>query len=118
MAVQRISGFHQAVSVARGPLRFSYAPAFDESRNEDGTRILRAREGFGVALRSDAQIEVEETEDSILLHTRGRRVPNWGMRRDSCDQPPIAVSEQGEEIDITLTPYAKTPVRLSLFPLV
>ena len=45
-------------------------------------------------------------------------VPAWGMRGGSCDQPPITVSEQGERVDVTLVPYAASPIRLSLFPLV
>ena len=40
------------------------------------------------------------------------------MRGASCDQPPMTVSEQGERVRVTLVPYAASPIRLSLFPLV
>ena len=41
MTVELLPGFHQAVSVARGPLRFAYAP--ETEAGEDGT--LRAQSG-------------------------------------------------------------------------
>ena len=118
MTVELLPGFHQAVSVARGPLRFAYVPAYDRSEGTDGVARLAAREGFGVALCKDAGLAAEETEDGVVLHARGVTVPNWGMRGESCDQPPITVSEQGERVDVTLVPYAASPIRLSLFPLV
>lgn len=118
MTVERLSGFHQAVSVARGPLRFASVPAYDQSAGADGRSILTAREGFGVALCQDEDITAEETEVGVVLHTRGVTVPQWGMRGESCDQPPITVSEQGERVDVTLVPYASSPIRLSLFPVV
>ncbi|MGN0772586.1 MAG: beta-L-arabinofuranosidase domain-containing protein [Candidatus Ventricola sp.] len=118
MTAELLPGFHQAVSVARGPLRFACVPAYDQSTGADGVVSLAAREGFGVALCRDAELSAEETEDGVVLHATGMTVPNWGMRGESCDQPPITVSEQGERIDVTLVPYAASPIRLSLFPLV
>lgn len=118
MTAELVPGFHQAVSVARGPLRFAYVPAHDRMEGADGRVSLSAREGFGIALCRDADLSAEETEDGVVLHASGVTVPGWGMRGGSCDQPPITVSEQGERVDLTLVPYAASPIRLSLFPLV
>lgn len=118
MTTELLPGFHQAVSVARGPLRFAYVPAHDRMEGADGRVSLSAREGFGIALCRDAGLSAEETEDGVVLHASGVTVPGWGMRGGSCDQPPITVSEQGERVDVTLVPYAASPIRLSLFPLV
>lgn len=118
MTTELLPGFHQAVSVARGPLRFAYVPAHDRMEGADGRVSLSAREGFGIALCRDADLSAEETEDGVVLHASGVTVPGWGMRGGSCDQPPITVSEQGERVDLTLVPYAASPIRLSLFPLV
>lgn len=118
MTAELVPGFHQAVSVARGPLRFAYVPAHDRTEGADGLVSLSAREGFGVALCREGDLSAEETEDGVVLHARGMTVPAWGMRGGSCDQPPITVSEQGELVDLTLVPYAASPIRLSLFPLV
>ena len=118
MTTELLPGFHQAVSVARGPLRFAYVPAHDRMEGADGRVSLSAREGFGIALCRDADLSAEETEDGVVLHASGVTVPGWGMRGGSCDQPPITVSEQGERVDVTLVPYAASPIRLSLFPLV
>lgn len=118
MTTELLPGFHQAVSVARGPLRFAYVPAHDRTEGADGRVSLSAREGFGIALCRDAGLSAEETEDGVVLRASGVTVPAWGMRGGSCDQPPITVSEQGERVDVTLVPYAASPIRLSLFPLV
>lgn len=118
MTTELLPGFHQAVSVARGPLRFAYVPAHDRMEGADGRVSLSAREGFGIALCRDADLSAEETEDGVVLHASGVTVPGWGMRGGSCDQPPITVSEQGERVGLTLVPYAASPIRLSLFPLV
>lgn len=118
MTAELLPGFHQAVSVVRGPLRFAYVPAYEKSEDAAGGVSLSAREGFGVALCREAGLSAEETEDGVVLRTRGVTVPDWGMRGGSCDQPPITVSEQGERIDVTLVPYAASPIRLSLFPLI
>ena len=116
MAVERIDSYHQSVSVARGPLRFAYAPAYTEEKTEEGYALMDAKEGFGIALRQSASFEVVNTEDAISLRTRAVTLPRWKMKGASCAQPPMALDETGEEIEITLVPYAKAPVRLSVLP--
>lgn len=117
MSAERITCYHQAVCVRRGPLAFAYAPAFDTLEDENGTLAMQARKPFGVALCEDADLEAVVTDDGVQLHTKGCVQPGWGMRCESCDQPPVA-SEQGELTDVTLVPYAQAPIRLSVFPLV
>ncbi|MDO5377875.1 MAG: glycoside hydrolase family 127 protein [Clostridia bacterium] len=116
MAPATLPSFHQAVSVMRGPLRFAYAPEAEETAREGAEPVWGAKEGFGVALLSSHPIEAEESEDGVLLRARGIRVPRWGLRASSCDQPPIALSETGEEIALTLVPYAKAAIRLAVLP--
>ncbi len=115
MAARRVRTFHQAACVARGPLRYGVAPAYDETEI-GGAPAMIARGGFGVALCEDAAIEADE--DGKTLRTRGVSVPGWGLRGESCDQPPITVGEQGAPIDVTLMPYADSPIRLCVLPLV
>lgn len=117
MTVERIDSFHQSVSVARGPLRFVHAPAFDADATEEGYALLCAKEGFGVALRADAAFDIVTTaEGGIALKTRAVALPRWKMKGASCAQPPIALDETGAEFDLTLVPYAQAPIRLSVLP--
>ena len=113
MPVRRISAFHEAACLARGPVVFAHAPAFDKDEVH-GECILTAREGFGVALRKDAPIEADE--DGLTLRTRGVTVPRWGMKGESCNQPPITLGEGCEEVDVRLVPYASSAIRLSVLP--
>ena len=116
MTAERMSGFHQAVSVARGPLRFACAPTFDTAE-DNGAQTMIAREGFGVALCEEASIEAEETEHGVVLHTKAVSAAGWGLRGESCDQPPMTVPA-GESFDVTLVPYADAQIRLAVLPVV
>ena len=90
---------------------YCHAPAYD-AVEADGETTLCAREGFGVALKKDAPIETVEN----TLRTRGVAAANWGMKGESCDQPPITLGEGCEEIGITLVPYASSAIRLAVLP--
>ena len=118
MAVQRVSGFHQAVTVERGPLRFAYAPEADRQTDADGVTLLHARPGFGVALPHHAPLEAVEDGDTVRVRTRLVACPRWGMRGASCDQPPIALEEADEAagLEAELLPYAEAVIRLSALP--
>lgn len=118
MTAERSVCYHQAVCVKRGPLAFAYAPAFDALDDENHATALQARAPFGVALCENAELETNLTENGIELHTKGRAQQNWGMRSESCEQPPIAPETDGAVINVTLVPYAKAQIRLSVFPLV
>ena len=101
MQPARIPCYHQAVCVARGPLRFGYAPETRGGTSEEGYALLAAAEQFGLALVSGAAMEAEETEPS-------------------CDQPPLALpcDAQGEAFPVRLVPYARAVIRLSALPVV
>lgn len=114
MAVRRLPAFHQAVSVARGPLHFAYAPKTVE--HED---TLSAEIGFAVALVGGEEIRVVEHMDgSVVLAARVAPLPRWGMRAASCDQPPIVLSDAdvAKAFDAELVPYAEAVIRLAVLP--
>lgn len=115
MTVARVSAFHQAVSVVRGPLRFAFAPKAIQ-KEDGGETSLYAVEPFGAALVRDTPIEARETEHGVTLLAQAVRVPAWGMRGASCDQPPIDLGETGEPFEAELVPYAEAPIRLSVLP--
>jgi len=115
MTARRVTAFHEAAYIARGPVVFCYAPASEEAGADDD-RILRAKEGFGVALRKDAPVEAATDESSVTLRTRAVCASRWGMKGESCDQPPITLPEENEEMDVTLVPYASAPIRLAVLP--
>ena len=117
MTAERSVCYHQAVCVRRGPLTFAYAPAFDMLADENNAVSMQAKAGFGVALDENAALETVMTDDGIKLHTHGYAQPGWGLRGESCEQPPIS-SEKGDLIDVTLVPYADAQIRLSVLPLV
>ena len=117
MTAERSVCYHQAVCVRRGPLTFAYAPAFDMLADENNAVAMQAKAGFGVALDENAALETVMTDDGIELHTHGYAQPGWGLRGESCEQPPIS-GEKGDMIDVTLVPYADAQIRLSVLPLV
>ena len=114
MAVRKLPAFHQAVSVARGPSRFVYAPktvAHDD--------VLSAGMDFAVALVGAEEIRVIERMDgSVALSARVTPLPRWGMRAASCDQPPIVLSDANIALafDAELVPYAEAAIRLAVLP--
>ena len=114
MAVRKLPAFHQAVSVARGPIRFVYAPktvAHDD--------VLSAGMDFAVALVGAEEIRVIERMDgSVALSARVTPLPRWGMRAASCDQPPIVLSDANVALafDAELVPYAEAAIRLAVLP--
>ena len=119
MAVRKAPAFHQAVSVARGPLRFVYAPKTVAATDSHGRDTLSAEEGFAVALIGSEEIRVVRREDgSLVLHARVTSLPRWGMRAASCDQPPIVLSDADASaaFDVELLPYADTLIRLAVLP--
>lgn len=113
MSARRVSAFHEAAYIARGPVVYVHAPAFDKS-DASGECCMAAQSGFGVALSKDAPVEA--SEDGMTLRTCGVTVPRWGMKGESCDQPPITLGEGCEETDVTLVPYASSAIRLAVLP--
>lgn len=120
MAVEKRPSFHQAVTVARGPLRFAYVPASHSGKDADGFDVLRAQEDFAIALVGHADIVAQADDAGVVLHAQAVPVPRWGMRGASCDQPPIAMSglDTAGAFDAVLVPYAQSVIRLSVLPVV
>ena len=118
MTAERSVCHHQAVCVRRGPLAFAYAPAYDMLDDENGACAMQAKAGFGMALDQDAALETVLTEDGLQLHTKGYVQSGWGMRAESCEQPPIAAERTGNPVDVTLVPYAQAQIRLAVLPVV
>ena len=114
MAVRKLPAFHQAVSVARGPIRFVYAP-----KTVSHDDVLSAGMDFAVALVGAEEIRVIERMDgSVALSARVTPLPRWGMRAASCDQPPIVLSDANIALafDAELVPYAEAAIRLAVLP--
>jgi len=117
MSIDRIDCYHQSVSVARGPLRFVHAPAYETAATQEGYALMDAKEGFGIALRTGAAFDVlTDEEGGVTLKTRAVLLPRWKMKGASCAQPPIALDETGAEFDVVLVPYATAPIRLAVLP--
>ena len=120
MQPARIPCYHQAVCVARGPLRFAYAPKTQGGTSEEGYALLSAAEQFGLALVGEAALEVEEADGGVVIVTRAVSLPGWGMRGPSCDQPPLVLPRdaQGDAFPVRLVPYARAVIRLCALPVV
>ena len=116
MAPSVVPGFHGAVSVARGPLRFVWSPEALSETTGEGYPLLRAKAPFGAALAAGEALEALEREDGVVIRAKIRPLPGWGLRAGSCDQPPMDVSDADEIQEVLLTPYAASPVRLSVLP--
>lgn len=117
MQTELIPGYHEAVSVARGPLRYVYAPAYDEKTDGRGRTELLARTGFAVALDGTVIPEFTQTAEGPALRARVVPVPSWGLRGASCDQPPIGLPHETEgAFDTLLVPMARARIRLSVLP--
>lgn len=112
MATQLLPCFHQAVSIARGPLRFVYAPTV----SADAQGNLRIREPYGVALAKDVPIEADD--EANVLNASVFSVPEWDLRSPGAAEPPIALQRSGEMFTVTLVPYAQARMRLAVLPLI
>ena len=77
---------------------------------------MQADPPFGIALLSLEPIEARESDEGVTLLARAVRLPAWGMREASCDQPPIDLDGTGEAFTAQLVPYASAPIRLSALP--
>jgi uncharacterized protein len=129
-------GFHDSISIDRGPLLFSYP--IGESWVKLATRGMTAdwqvfpSTSWNYALDLDAddparsiQIKEGEVAESVFtarqapvrLAVKGRKVPAWRAEdgvADSVPQSPVR-SEEPQE-NLTLVPYAAAKLRISAFP--
>jgi len=55
----------------------------------------------------------------VVIKTRGIKIPEWGMRNNSADIPPLSpVKSTGEPEMIILVPYGSAKLRITEFPLI
>ena len=116
MRVSYETGYHQAVSVVRGPLRFVYVPTISIPGEPDAgkNRIIKA----GIALSSASEPQVTSEKGAVLLRAKVYPVPEWKIVDGILEQPPIDISrsETASAEDAVLLRYADAPVRIAVFP--
>ena len=112
------SGYHQAVSIYRGPLLFC-API--KGKNVDGSQEaaqMEAVESFAHAIIEGAPIRTEQDETGIRLIARAVTAGAWDQENGVLEAPPMDVPSyvSRDVYDLILTPYAETVLRISAFP--
>ncbi len=66
-----------------------------------------------------ARYIVWTSDPPVMIKTRGIRIPEWGMRNNSADIPPLSpIESTGEPEMITLVPYGSAKLRITEFPLI
>jgi len=68
---------------------------------------------------ADSSKYIPSKEDApVVITARGIRIPEWGMKNNSADVPPLSpVRPEGDPEIITLVPYGCAKLRISEFPL-
>jgi len=75
---------------------------------DKGDMVWSADSGKYVAWTQDAP---------VVITTRGMRIPNWTMKNNSVDSPPLSpVNPEGNPETITLVPYGCAKLRITEFP--
>lgn len=114
------SGYHQAVSVLRGPVLYCAALEAQQSQLETGEITYVTEAAFSHAIVTDEPIEVVADMDETLVSLRARAVPAglWLTTDGNCDAPPMTVPETDQQHSyvLTMTPYADAILRISVFP--
>lgn len=138
MPVRVRRGFHDAISIERGPLVFALNPGAEWKPLRDRPGLpfddweVDPRTPWNYALA----IDVDHPERSIrfepgsigvppfssdrapvVARVRGRRLPGWGLEKNAAAPPPPSpvASDQPEE-ELTLVPYGCTDLRITEFP--
>jgi hypothetical protein len=135
MKPRLIYGFNESVSVARGPLVFSYAIAEtwvklrDRGMTADWQVFPASQWNYAVSVNKENAdtISVEEfpvgrspfalKNTPLKLKTVARKLPGWQAVDGVADPVPKSpvTSEQPQE-EITLVPYAAAKLRITAFP--
>ena len=56
-------------------------------------------------------------EAPVIITARGMKIPEWGMKDNSADVPPLSpVKPEGDPEIITLVPYGCARLRITEFP--
>jgi len=62
---------------------------------------------------------VWQSDPPVIIKTRGIKIPEWGIKNNSADIPPLSpVKSTGEPEMITLVPYGSAKLRITEFPLI
>ena len=67
---------------------------------------------------ADSGRYIRVTHDApLVLTARGIRIPEWIMKNNSADIPPLSpVKSEGDPEIITLVPYGSAKLRITEFP--
>lgn len=127
-----------AISVQRGPLVFALPikerwqklrgnepyvdwEVYPDSPWNYGLLIDAARpdSSFAVHTRPLARQPLAAADAPVLLTTKGRRIPSWGMVMNSADTPPLSPVVSDEPVEeVTLVPYGCARLRIAEIPII
>ncbi len=58
-------------------------------------------------------------EAPVILYVRGKRIPEWQLKNNSADDPPLGPVKSAEtEEELILVPYGSARLRISEFPVI
>ncbi|MBQ9009356.1 MAG: glycoside hydrolase family 127 protein, partial [Clostridia bacterium] len=110
-------GYHQAVSVFRGPLLFSLDLTPDAPDMSDS---LTGSTDFAYAIVADEPVRVQVNEDmtEVRLEVTTVSAGIWQTTEGTIDPPPMDIPEARpkDTRNLILVPYAETLLRVSVFP--
>jgi hypothetical protein len=87
-------------------------------RNKIG-RFPFADKGDIVYLEEENGFKAWEEEAPVILTIPGKLIPEWQLRMNSADDPPVSPVESGEVVtELELVPYGCARLRITEFPLV
>ncbi len=128
--------YNSAVAIWRGPLVFSLSIAEDwkkiagEEPHADWEVFPKTPWNYGLALdetRLSKSVAVETravagnpfnpSEAPVLLHVKGRRIPQWDLEKNAAAAPPPSPVSSSEPLEtLTLIPYGAAKLRITEFP--
>ncbi|HET9087374.1 MAG TPA: beta-L-arabinofuranosidase domain-containing protein [Acidobacteriaceae bacterium] len=138
MAPRFSHGFHNSITVERGPLVFSYPIGEDwvklRDRGMTADWQVYPSTPWNYALAVDAEKEENADQISVMelpvgkgpftrqgapvrLHAKARKMPDWRAEDGVADPvPPSPVSSDQPQEAIILLPYAAAKLRITAFP--